>query len=683
MAVTLFEEFLLLFQMACVVFLFAYLFSKSRFYTQILEHRATPVTQVFLSIVFGLLSIYGMSTGISFYTANVNIRDFAPLAAGLACGPYIGFGAGLIGFLYRLSLGGTNVYAVAIGPLVAGVIGGLVYYYRDRSLVPVPVAIIITASVESVISLFAVIIRILAGDSAADIMTVVINVALPMIIMTSIAVGVFCFILHNQIRERQVQAEKQQLELEVESKRNLSTIINTISYPVYVLDSDHRFTLVNDSLCRFIGNSREEILGKNHREFYNTFDAERHWERAETAFRTHAPREEELTITKPDGQVCTIISTSTMYTDASGQEFMVGVIQDITERKKLQVTLAENEAWYRILFEHTGTATIIINRDGTIDQANSKFAELTGYSRKEGEGELNWAQFVHPDDYDRIRKIHHDRRIDPKSVPAAYMVRMQDRNGIIKTLNTVVAMIPGTKKSIASYIDISEQKWSEEILAQMNRKLNLLSSINRHDINNQVTVILGFLQMLEAKQPDPSLSEYFRTLKTASKRISAMIQFGKEYEKIGVTAPVWQECRTLVDAAAMQASLGTIAVKNDLPAHAEVFADPLIEKVFYNLMDNAIRYGGTITTIRFSLEARNGDMILVCEDDGEGIVADEKNVIFERGFGKNTGLGLALSREILSITGITISETGEPGKGARFELMIPGEAFRFAPSRKE
>ena len=122
-------------------------------------------------------------------------------------------------------------------------------------------------------------------------------------------------------------------------------------------------------------------------------------------------------------------------------------------------------------------------------------------------------------------------------------------------------------------------------------------------------------------------------------------------------------------------------MKNDLPAGTEVFADPLIVKVFYNLMDNAVRYGGKITTIRFSVEDRNGDQIIVCEDDGDGVVAEEKEKIFERGFGKNTGLGLALSREILDITGITIRETGEPGKGARFEMTVPKGMWRTVANR--
>ena len=155
-----------------------------------------------------------------------------------------------------------------------------------------------------------------------------------------------------------------------------------------------------------------------------------------------------------------------------------------------------------------------------------------------------------------------------------------------------------------------------------------------------------------------------------------MIQFTKEYENIGVNAPVWHDCCVLVDTSARDAPLGKVKVKNDIPPGCEVFADALIVKVFYNLMDNAARYGGKITTIRFSSEERDGNTIVICEDDGIGIPAEDKDRIFNRGFGKNTGLGLFLVREILDITGITITENGEPGKGARFEIRLPVERWR-------
>ena len=218
---------------------------------------------------------------------------------------------------------------------------------------------------------------------------------------------------------------------------------------------------------------------------------------------------------------------------------------------------------------------------------------------------------------------------------------------------------------------------SEEALNKSNKKLTLLSSITRHDINNQLTVLVGYLTLLKKKQPDTTHDDYFQKIASAAHQISSMIQFTREYEDIGVKAPAWQDCRSLVDTAAKEAHLGKVMVINDLPAGAEVFADSLVVKVFYNLMDNAVKYGQNITFIRFFVKERDGDHVLVCEDDGVGVPAEEKEKIFRRGFGKNTGLGLSLSQEILSITGITIRENGEPGKGARFEMTVPKRACRF------
>ena len=207
---------------------------------------------------------------------------------------------------------------------------------------------------------------------------------------------------------------------------------------------------------------------------------------------------------------------------------------------------------------------------------------------------------------------------------------------------------------------------------------SLLSSITRHDINNQLLVLNGFLSLLHKKIPEPALDDYFTRITRSSDRISAMIKFTKEYEEIGVHTPICQDIRTLVEKASNQAPLGQVMVKNGLPPGTEVFADPLILRVFYNMMDNAARYGGKITTIWFTVRESSDSLILVCEDDGEGIPVDEKEKIFGQGFGKNTGMGLFLVREILSITGITITETGEPGKGARFEMTVPKGAWRMA-----
>ena len=107
-----------------------------------------------------------------------------------------------------------------------------------------------------------------------------------------------------------------------------------------------------------------------------------------------------------------------------------------------------------------------------------------------------------------------------------------------------------------------------------------------------------------------------------------------------------------------------------------MYADPALEKALGQLLDNAIRHGEHVTRIRISVQEKDGGALLVVEDDGTGIPAVNKPRLFERGFGKRTGWGLFLASEILALTGMTIAETGEPGKGARFEIRIPAGCYR-------
>jgi signal transduction histidine kinase len=117
---------------------------------------------------------------------------------------------------------------------------------------------------------------------------------------------------------------------------------------------------------------------------------------------------------------------------------------------------------------------------------------------------------------------------------------------------------------------------------------------------------------------------------------------------------------------------------------SKYFADPLFNRVFYNLIDNALRYGGVgMTAIRVISQESDTGLTIVCEDDGLGTAPEDKKHLFTRGFGKNTGLGLFLTREILSITGITITETGTPGTGARFEISVPEGAYRFTSVKEK
>ena len=203
----------------------------------------------------------------------------------------------------------------------------------------------------------------------------------------------------------------------------------------------------------------------------------------------------------------------------------------------------------------------------------------------------------------------------------------------------------------------------------------LLSSLTRHDIRNKVTVIDGFRFFAESETDNPKVKEILAHQKNAIQDIGKLIDFSKAYQEIGIHEPVWHNVRELFERAVRQVSSDLKAVC-DIPS-LEVYADALIYQVFYNLAENSLRHGDHVTTIRLYADMSGESPLFIYEDDGQGIVDTEKEQIFLRGYGKNTGLGLFLIREILAITGITIVEHGIYGQGVRFEMKIPPDHFRF------
>ncbi len=236
----------------------------------------------------------------------------------------------------------------------------------------------------------------------------------------------------------------------------------------------------------------------------------------------------------------------------------------------------------------------------------------------------------------------------------------------------------GDKKIIQCNIrDITARKRAEDALTLANKKLNLLGSITRHDIVNKLNVLEAYFELSRTQAPNSKLQEYIGNEITTTKAIRNLINFAKDYEGMGVKSPVWQDLSSCIQKIIVSLSPGKVNVNINGP-EVEVFADLLFQKVFYNLIDNALRYGGGhLKTITISPEETDAGLVIVLEDDGMGISAADKEHLFKRGFGKQTGFGLFLSREILSLSGITITENSLPGKGARFEITVPKDEYRF------
>jgi PAS domain S-box-containing protein len=378
--------------------------------------------------------------------------------------------------------------------------------------------------------------------------------------------------------------------------------------------------------------------------------------------------------------------------------FLLLVFFYILERneKEKQILMAseamirESENRYRTVFESTGTAMVILNEDTSIGFANKEFFHLTGYSQEEIDKKRSWTEFIFRDDLEKMIEQHRLRREDPQKALKQYEFRLITKSGEVRSILLTIDLLPGTKSSVGSLIDITDQKTTEaiidryaseithyaEALMRSTDRLNLLNSITWHDILNQITAILGYLELMKMKYPDAPLRDLISKEIQAAENVRTQILFTKEYQEIGVHSPQWFDLKNVIASAA--SGLPLSAVKLVVQAgNVELHADPMFEKVFYTLLENALRHGETVTTIEFTCSVSPEGLVVTCQDDGAGVPGEFKEAIFQRKYYRHTGFGLFLSRTILGITGMTIRETGIYGKGARFEILVPPGAYRF------
>ena len=468
------------------------------------------------------------------------------------------------------------------------------------------------------------------------------------------------------------------------------------------------FVDVNDMFLATLGYSREDIVGKGSHEI-NLFPSADHQRQIRDQLRLSGRISNvELQVRCKDGALLDGVFSGEIIT-SQGEEYFLTVMINVTERKQLEQELRvhekeilrfstelaqdhaersrvegelrETEEKFREIFDNANDA-IQINEircdgfPGKFSDVNEVACRMLGFSREEMlcMGPLD----ISMDFHDRPVKDILGELVTKGESFFETEHRRKD-GGIVPVEVNSHLITRGDKKIVISVVrDITERKRSEVALRKANRQLKLLASITRHDINNKITVILGYLSMAERKSRDPAIAEYFKKIQDATEAVHSQIEFTKVYQNLGTHEPQWQELERLVSRTHLPAH---VTLDMEMPG-VMVFADPMLEKVFVNLLDNSLRHGGQVSKIRVFCHESGKGMHITWEDNGAGVPPELKEKIFERGFGKNTGLGMFLSREILHLTGLTIHENGVPGKGARFDILVPKGMYRVKGSDK-
>ncbi|MBN1234457.1 MAG: PAS domain S-box protein [Methanotrichaceae archaeon] len=312
------------------------------------------------------------------------------------------------------------------------------------------------------------------------------------------------------------------------SEQYYRLLAENVTDVIWTMDMDLKFTYLSPSITGLIGYSVEEAtlltlekiltppsLMMVKQVFAEELDKEKDPQKDLSRSRTLEVEEY-----CKDGRTIWAEVKTSFLRDKEGQAVgMQGISRDITDRKKAERALIESEAKYRTIFENTGNAAVILEEDTTIALANAEAEKIFGYIATEVVGKRSWTEFIFKDDLELMKKYHVLRRSDPLAVPRNYEFRLIDGLGKIRHIFMTIAMIPGTKQSIASLMDITERKIAEDKLkASLAEKEMLLKEIH-HRVKNNLQVVSSLLSLQSGCVKD---KQTFDMLQESQNRIKSM-----------------------------------------------------------------------------------------------------------------------------------------------------------------
>lgn len=322
-------------------------------------------------------------------------------------------------------------------------------------------------------------------------------------------------VLQQRIVELKESETRRQKGLEAlrASEKKYRTLVENIPQRLFMKDKNSVYVFCNEKYAADLKIKAEDIAGKTDYEFFPGELADKYVsddKRIMAAGQLENIEERFV----PEGQTFIVHTIKTPVKDEKGQTMgILGILGDITEQKRDEEELRKNyarledlvsnrtaelqtvnrqlqqeinerrqvenqlqeaEGVFRTLLENTGTATVLIEENMIISQANREFEKLSGYSREEVEGKKRWTEFVAKDDLERTEEYYLAPNANADAVPGNYHYWFLDKKGNIRDVLITMAIIPGTKKGVASLLDITDRKRTEESLRTLEERYGAL-----------------------------------------------------------------------------------------------------------------------------------------------------------------------------------------------------------------
>ena len=462
-----------------------------------------------------------------------------------------------------------------------------------------------------------------------------------------------------------------------ECEERYRTILRTALDGFCIIDRNGRFIEANDTLCKMLGYTRDEMQSQSIHHIDAKLTPDQITEHMQEITRTGSDRFETQYRCR-DGSLIEV-EVSVVYSNKIQGGFVL-FLRDITERKNTEKSLRETNTAFSQAQElaHVGSWHYDL-RQNVITWSDELY-RIFGYSP--GGVTLDLKKIrerIHPDDLDKHDRILATAAETHIYEPGEYRIIHPDGTmGYISTKGFATVDENGKVTHLMGVVqDITERKFAEENILLANRNLALLTDITYQDIQNKVTAMRGYVELMKKSGTRQERVSFLPAMSEILETIHHLITNTKDYLRMGADQSRWINLERIIRKEASGLA-GNEKIK--LTVHLdsiEIWSDPLIGRVFQNLLTNAVRHGRTVTSISFGYREIPEGLLLICKDDGSGIPEEEKAHIFERVVAGEGKFGLFFVHEFLSASGMTIRETGETGTGARFEITVPKRMYRF------
>lgn len=363
-------------------------------------------------------------------------------------------------------------------------------------------------------------------------------------------------------------------------------------------------------------------------------------------------------------------------------------VKQAVDRHRADVALRESYAFNRNLLDNLPEYLVVCGKDRKVKYVNPTAIQILGPSLDE---------ITECDLLDFVPEMHHDDLTNcisqilsgenlpsleieiftrgQKSVPVIVKgacIQCQEELAVSLLLTDITAR-KELELELAAHIGQLSQPY--QVVNETNNKLISFGNILSHNILNELTVVQGYIDLARMESDPVVLKEFYENVDRATERIEQIIRFNKDYQNLVISKPVWHDVRTIVESGIAGHMEGAISFTSEIGPY-EVYANPFFEHVVSGLIENTCIPAMHMNQMQFYTRKHSEDLCIIAEGNGSGIPIEEKEMIFNYNKWDDKRYSLFLLREMLSLTGITITENGVPESGSRFNIAVPKGVWR-------